>query len=115
MDKRIRDKIIEIAKEKGDDLEHLSARPLWEYVRTHAKDYKTFFGSLYGEGDDTQIFELALKKYCPTCEINLIDLQEFRENHPKYDNQIILTFNQDWLGGDLWHLHKIDFRKYGEE
>ena len=115
MEKKIREKIVEIAKENGDDISVMSERALWEYVLAHGKDYQTFFGGLYGEGDYTQTFTLPVKRYCPQCEINLIKLAHSRELRPtKYDNKMVLTFHQDWLGGDIWHLHKIEWGNYGE-
>ena len=115
IEKIVRDKILEVAKENGDELEYLSPQYLWEYVLKHGEQFASFFGGLYGEGDYVQTFTLPLKKYCPQCEINLLKLARSRELKPtKYDNKIVLTFHQDWLGGDIWHLHKIEWGNYGE-
>jgi len=115
MEKRIRDKILEVAKEHGDDLEYLAPKELWGYVLEHGERFASFFGELYAEGDMVQTFTLPLKKYCPQCEINLINLAHRRESKPnKYDNKMVLTFRQDWLGGDVWHLHKIEWGNYGK-
>lgn len=115
MEKEIREKIVEIAKENGDDVSMLAPQFLWEYVLEHGDNYKAFFGQLYSEGDYTKTFTLPIKKYCPTCEINLIKLAHSRELRPtKYDNKMVLTFHQDWWGGDIWHLHKIEWGNYGE-
>ena len=112
MSKTVRDGIIEIAKHNGDDVSILSERGLWEYVRDHWLSYLEFFGKLYAEGDMTQPFTITLKKYCPECELNLLDFEDRLKHLPKYDNEVTLTLRQDWWGGNVWHIYKVEWGRY---
>ena len=59
---------------------------------------------------------INIKDDCKVCQKNYQKLTAFTYLTPtKYGNQIILTLNQDWLGGDLWHIHKVEFDNYEDK
>ena len=111
-DYEIKKRVIETAKEKhGVELHIDDEYDLWSFVKNHMKSYAPMFGEIPLR-EQVKDFTLPVKRYCPSCELALLELGNFLEFRQGYDHKVTVTFHQDWLGGNLWHLHKVEYGKY---